>query len=49
MNKYLRKNEKEEEDPIPLTDEELAEYQKKEKRKANIFVTILDFFLEFFR
>ncbi len=43
-------NEKtEQEDPRPLTDEEFAEYQKKEKRKAGFFTTILDFFMDFFR
>lgn len=45
MEKYPKK---EDEDPTPLTDEELAKYQKKENRKANIFVTIIDFFLSFF-
>ena len=40
--------ENEQEDPKPLTDEEFAEYQKKEKRKAGIFSTIIDFFLSFF-
>ena len=37
------------EDPVPLTDEEYAEYQKKEKRKAGIIETIVDFILDFFR
>ena len=37
------------EDPVPLTDEEFAEYQKKEKRKAGIIGTIIDLILDFFR
>ena len=37
------------EDPAPLTDEEFAEYQKKEKRKAGIIGTIIDLILDFFR
>ena len=36
------------EDPVPLTDEELAEYQKKENRKVGIIGTIIDFILGFF-
>ncbi len=48
MDKYLKKTKEKDEDPIPLTDEEFAKYQKKENRKANIFVTIIDFFLSFF-
>ena len=38
-----------EEDPVPLTDEEFAEYQKKEKRKVGIIGTIIEFILDFFR
>ena len=38
----------EEEDPTPLTDEEFAEYQKKEQRKSGIIRGIIDFFLDFF-
>lgn len=37
------------EDPIPLTDEELEQYQKKEKRKVTIIGDIIDFILLFFR
>lgn len=47
----MNEQEKEElnpEDPIPLTDEELAEFQRKEKRKVGIIGTIIDFFLNFF-
>ncbi len=36
------------EDPKPLTDEEFAEYQKKEERKVGIIGTIIDFMLGFF-
>ncbi len=36
------------EDPVPLTDEEFAEYQKKENRKVGIIGTIVDFILGFF-
>ena len=35
-------------DPVPLTDEELAEFQRKEERKVGIIGTIIDFFLGFF-
>ena len=38
----------EQDDPQPLTDEEFAEFQKKEKRKAGIISTIIDFILDFF-
>lgn len=38
----------EQENPRPLTDEELVEFQKKENRKIGIIGTILDFFLGFF-
>ena len=36
------------EDPRPLTDEEFAEFQKKEKRRVGIIATIIDFILGFF-
>ncbi len=36
------------EDPKPLTDEELAEHQKKENRKVGIIATIIDFIVSFF-
>ena len=36
------------EDPKPLTDEEFAEYRKKEERKVGIIGTIIDFILGFF-
>lgn len=37
------------EDPVPLTDEEFAQYQKKEKRKVRIIGDIIDFILGFFQ
>lgn len=42
MKDYYRTNEQEEEkeDPQPLTDEEFAEYQKKERRKGTIISDI---------
>ena len=41
MKDYYRTNEQEEEkeDPQPLTDEEFAEYQKKERRKGTIMLS----------
>ena len=39
----------EQEDPDPLTDEELAEFQRKENRKVGIIWTIIDFIVSFFR
>ena len=36
------------EDPTPLTDEEFAEFQKKEKRRVGIIATIIDFILGLF-
>jgi len=39
---------KEREDPQPLTDEELAEFEKKEQRKASFIGSIIDFILGFF-
>ena len=39
----------EQEDPKPLTDEEFAEFQRKEKRKVGIIGTIIDFILGFFQ
>ena len=41
--------EKEQEDPQPLTDEEFAAFQKKEKRKVWIIGDIIDFILGFFQ
>ena len=38
----------EQDDPRPLTDEEFAEFQKKEKRKDGIISSIFDFILGFF-
>ena len=38
----------EQEDPTPLTDEELARFQKKEKRTITIIGDIIDFILSFF-
>ena len=43
-----KKTKDEQEDPKPLTDEEFAEYQKKENRKAGIIGTIIDFVTSFF-
>ena len=39
----------EEEDPTPLTDEELEQFQKREKRKVTIIGDIIDFIVNFFR
>ena len=39
---------KEQEDPTPLSDEELEQFQKKEKRKITIIGDIIDFILSFF-
>ena len=38
----------EKKDPVPLTDEELAEYQKKEERKVWFIGSIIDFIVSFF-
>ena len=38
----------EQDDPKPLTDEEYAEFLKKEKRKDGIISSIIDFILGFF-
>lgn len=43
------KNNTEQDDPTPLTDEELAEFQRKEKRKVGIIGTIIEFIIDFFR
>ena len=48
MEEDNRKNEQQE-DPQPLTDEELADFQKKEKRKVWIIGDIIDFIVSFFR
>ena len=37
------------EDPTPLTDEELERFQKKEKRKITIIGDIIEFIVNFFR
>ena len=42
------KNRDEQEDPTPLTDEEFAEFQKKQKRESRIIGDIIDFTLHFF-
>ena len=42
------KNEDEQKDPEPLTDEEFAKFQKKQKREGWIFTEIIDFILHFF-
>lgn len=39
----------EQDDPTPLTDEELAEFQRKENRKVCVIGTIIEFILDFFR
>lgn len=39
----------EQDNPAPLTDEEFAEFQKKEKRKSGIISVIIDFILGFFQ
>ena len=36
------------EDPTPLTDEELEQFQKKENRKIRVIGDIIDFILSFF-
>ena len=38
----------EQKDPQPLTDEELAAFQKEEERKVGIIATIIDFIVSFF-
>jgi len=43
-----KKEKMEQEDPRPLTDEEFAEYQRKDERKTGIIMTIIDFILSFF-
>ena len=37
------------EDPTPLTDEEFARFQKKQKREGWIIKDIIDFILTFFQ
>ena len=37
------------EDPVPLTDEELERFQKKEQRKVTIIGDMIDFIVNFFR
>ena len=39
----------EQDNPSTLTDEEFAEFQKKEKRKGGIISVIIDFILGFFQ
>ena len=46
MEENDRRNEQE--DPTPLTDEELERFQKKEKRKIRIIGEIIDFIVNFF-
>ena len=46
MEENNRKDEQE--DPIPLTDEEFARFQKKQDRDGWIFTQIIDFILNFF-
>ena len=47
MEENKRRNDQE--DPTPLTDEELEQFQKKEKRKITIIGDIIDFILSFFQ
>ena len=47
MEENKRRNDQE--DPTPLTDEELEQFQKKEKRKITIIGDIIDFILNFFQ
>ncbi len=42
-------NNEERGDPTPLTDEEFARYQEKQRRKNGIITDIIDFILGFFR
>ena len=42
-----QREETEQNDPTPLTDEELAEFQQKENRKVGIIWTIIDFIVSF--
>ena len=42
------KNRDEQEDPTPLTDEEFARFQKKQKREGQILSDIIDYILHFF-
>ena len=46
MEENDRRNEQE--DPTPLTDEELEQFQKKENRKVTIIGDIIDFIVSFF-
>ena len=46
--KEENKEKTEQDNPRPLTDEEFAEFQKKEKRKDGIISSIIDFILGFF-
>ena len=39
----------EQEDPMPLTDEELEQFQKQEERKVTVIGDIIDFIVSFFR
>ena len=39
----------EQEDPTPLTDEELEQFQKKENRKITIIGDVIDLIVSFFR
>lgn len=43
-----QREETEQNDHTPLTDEELAEFQQKENRKVGIIWTIIDFIVSFF-
>lgn len=38
----------EQEDPVPLTDEEFARLEKKQERESWIFTEVIDFILNFF-
>ena len=44
-----KKHKDAQEDPRPLTDEEFAGFQKKQKRESGIITDIIDFILGFFQ
>ena len=42
-------NRDEQEDPVPLTDEEFEKFRKKQKRESSIIRDIIEFILGFFQ
>ncbi len=48
MENEVEKPEKQDEDHVPATDEEYAEYQKQEKRTAGVISLIVDLITGFF-